>query len=83
MIDYAGAGPRVVRFIEGQSVRTLFIPLINVSATPARVARRSFAVVLERVAGGPALGSPARVTIAIESSPGPGLRADIEVRAHK
>jgi hypothetical protein len=83
VIDYASAGPRLVRFIEGQSVRILFIPLINMPATTAPVAHRSFTVVLERVAGGPALGWPARVTVAIESWPGAGPLADYPVRARK
>jgi len=83
VIDDARAGPRLVRFIEGQSVRSLFIPLINVPATALPAAHRSFTVVLERVAGGPALGWPARITVAIEPWSGAGPRADYQVRARK
>ncbi|HEX2789758.1 MAG TPA: protein kinase [Steroidobacteraceae bacterium] len=65
-IDYERIPPQVVRFIEGQAVRTLFIPLINTPATSVSRDARTFTVALERVAGGPALGRFARVTVAID-----------------
>jgi serine/threonine protein kinase len=68
-IDYARTQPRVVRFIEGQAVRTLFIPLINTRAPLASPGPLTFTVALERVAGGPALGRFARVTVAIDPPP--------------
>ena len=68
-IDYARTEPQVVRFIEGQSVRTLFVPLINTGATLSTRGPRTFSVALEPVAGGPALGRIARVTVAIDPAP--------------
>jgi hypothetical protein len=68
-VDYQQTEPQVVRFIEGQAVRTLFIPLINTSGTLKLHAPRTFTVALERVKGGPALGRFARVTVAIDPTP--------------
>jgi serine/threonine protein kinase len=68
-VDYQQIEPQVVRFIEGQAVRTLFIPLINTSTTLELRGPRSFTVALERVKGGPALGRFARVTVAIDPPP--------------
>jgi hypothetical protein len=68
-VDYERIQPQVVRFIEGQAVRTLFIPLINSPATSARPGPRTFTVALERVKGGPALGRFARVTVTIDPPP--------------
>jgi serine/threonine protein kinase len=50
-IDYVGARTGLVRFNEGQGVRTLFIPLVKGPVTPSH-GRRAFTVTLERVAGG-------------------------------
>jgi predicted Ser/Thr protein kinase len=68
-IDYARIEPRVVRFTEGQAVRTLFIPLINTPTPLVAHGPLTFTVALERVAGGPALGRFARVTVAIDPPP--------------
>jgi serine/threonine protein kinase len=68
-VDYQQIEPQVVRFIEGQAVRTLFIPLINTAATLELRGPRTFTVALERVKGGPALGRFARVTVAIDPPP--------------
>ena len=68
-VDYERIKPQVVRFIEGQAVRTLFIPLINTGATLVPRGPRTFTVALEQVAGGPALGRFARVTVAIDPPP--------------
>ena len=68
-VDYQQIEPQVVRFIEGQAVRTLFIPLINTAATSELRGARTFTVALERVKGGPALGRFARVTVAIDPPP--------------
>jgi hypothetical protein len=73
--------PRVVRFIEGQSVRTLFIPLINSGATLVSHDPRTFTVALQPVAGGPALGRIARVTVAIDPVPTPSPAAVYQARA--
>jgi hypothetical protein len=68
-VDYVRIQPQIVRFIEGQAVRTLFIPLINSPATSAQRGPRTFTVALERVKGGPALGRLARVTVTIDPPP--------------
>ena len=68
-VDYERIQPQVVRFIEGQTVRTLFIPLINSPATSVQRGPRTFTVALERVKGGPALGRFARVTVTIDPPP--------------
>ena len=68
-VDYERIQPQVVRFIEGQAVRTLFIPLINSPATSVQRGPRTFTVALERVKGGPALGRFARVTVTIDPPP--------------
>ena len=61
--------PQIGRFIEGQTVRTLFIPLVNEP--------RYFTVVLQRAAGGPALGRIARITVIVDSPPSP---SPLEIR---
>jgi hypothetical protein len=68
-VDYERIQPKVVRFIEGQAVRTLFIPLINSPATSVQHGPRTFTVALERVIGGPALGRFARVKVTIDPPP--------------
>jgi hypothetical protein len=68
-VDYERVEPRMARFIEGQAVRTLFIPLINTRAASVARDPLTFTVALERVAGGPALGRYARVTVAIDPPP--------------
>jgi hypothetical protein len=68
-VDYERIQPQVVRFIEGQTVRTLFIPLINSPATLVQRGPRTFTVALEQVKGGPALGPFARVTVTIDPPP--------------
>jgi hypothetical protein len=68
-VDYERIQPQVVRFIEGQAVRTLFIPLINSPATSVQRGPRTFTVALERVKAGPALGRFARVTVTIDPPP--------------
>jgi hypothetical protein len=80
-VDYARIEPQVVRFIEGQSVRTLFIPLINTGASLLPHVPRTFTVALEQVAGGPALGRIARVTVAIDPPPTLSRSALYQARA--
>jgi len=64
-VDYQRMQPQLVRFAEGQTVRTLFIPLIN-SRGASSYRERSFTVELHPVAGGPALGPVNRVTVTID-----------------
>ena len=63
--DYIAARTGLARFNEGQTVRTLFIPLVNEPNSPAR-GPRIFSVTLEPVVGGSALGSPSSITVAID-----------------
>jgi hypothetical protein len=68
-IDYERIKPRRVNFIEGQTVRTLFIPLLNKTTSHVPLGPRFFDVVLQPVAGGPALGRFARITVVIDPAP--------------
>jgi Protein kinase domain len=69
-VDYEEGKPEVARFVEGQTVRTLFIPLLNTTVQGMAGHRpRSFTVVLERPSGGLALGRFARVTVTIDPLP--------------
>jgi serine/threonine protein kinase len=67
-LDQRDLAPRRVTFNEGQVVRTLFIPLIG---SNTRLTRRpgSFSVVLQRAAGGPALGRITRVQVIADPAP--------------
>lgn len=65
-IDYQRIAPRRAKFIEGQTVRTLFIPLLDGSDSHAPPGPRFFDVVLQPVAGGPALGRFGRITVIID-----------------
>lgn len=68
-IDYQSGDPQVVRFHDGQAVRTLFVPLISNGVASAHRGPLTFTVALERVAGGAALGQIASVTVAIDPPP--------------
>jgi len=65
-IDYQRVNPRQVHFIEGQTVRTLFIPLVDKSTAHRPSGPRFFDVVLQPVAGGPGLGRFGRITVVID-----------------
>jgi Protein kinase domain len=82
-VDYELTKPQTVRFIEGQSVRTLFIPLINTGMAQLARGPRSFTVVLEQVAGGPTLGRYARATVALDPPPASGRYVAYQVRADR
>lgn len=69
-VDYEPVAPQVVRFNEGQAVRSLFIALLNSRAPVMAREPRSFTVTLEKTAGGPELGRFARVTVTIDPAPG-------------
>jgi serine/threonine protein kinase len=64
-VDYQSANPQVIEFLEGQSVRSLFIPLI--SAKQASDARQSktFTVKLQPISGGAKLGEIKQVYVTI------------------
>jgi hypothetical protein len=70
-IDYQHLEPQVVRFHDGQSIRTLFVPLVQHDGSSAQRDPRTFTVTLQRVTGGPTLGDIPRVTVAIDPMPPP------------
>ena len=61
-VDYEQVEPQVIRFIEGQPARSIFIPLLNSGDVRGP---RTFTVLLQKVAGGPVLGSISKVTVTI------------------
>jgi serine/threonine protein kinase len=68
-VDYQRIKPRRVNFNEGQTARTLFIPLLNKTTAQVPPGPRFFDVVLQSVAGGPTLGRIARITVVIDPMP--------------
>ena len=66
-VDYEWIRPQIVRFFEGQAVRTVFVPLIPAAASAASNGSRTFTVVLQKLPGGPALGPIARVAVTINA----------------
>jgi hypothetical protein len=64
-VDYQRLQPQLVRFAEGQTVRTLFIPLLSRRGMSS-YRERSFTVELQPVPGGPTLGPVDRVTVTID-----------------
>jgi serine/threonine protein kinase len=79
--DFGPTRPELVRFNRGESVRTLFIPLVAGRALTQPAHARTFSVVLEPVAGGPELGRIRRATITIDPPPDPIASAAYQVRA--
>jgi serine/threonine protein kinase len=79
--DFGPTRPELVRFNRGESVRTLFIPLVARRAPAQPAHARTFSVVLEPVAGGPELGRIRRATITIDPPPEPISNAAYQVRA--
>jgi len=67
-VDYEQVPHGMVRFIEGQSVRSLFIPLKD-GATALASGPRTFSVELRKVAGGPEIGAISRVIVIIVPPP--------------
>jgi hypothetical protein len=67
-VDYEAMKPQVVRFFEGQSVRTVFVPLIPNHASASSRAPRTFTVALQKLPGGPALGAVGRVMVTIDAA---------------
>lgn len=82
-VDYQRTEPQVVRFLDGQTVRTLFIPLINTRAAEPTHRPRSFTVALQPVAGGPSLGRIDRLTVTIEPAAGSVHPALYQARAEQ
>jgi serine/threonine protein kinase len=67
-VDFARMPSQVVRFQEGQTVRTLYIPLLHGRGESGN-RPRDFTVWLQSVAGGPAVGRIQRLTVTIEAAP--------------
>jgi hypothetical protein len=65
-IDYVPVEPQVIKFIEGQPARSIFIPLVNVGR--AAHGPRTFTVSLQKVTGGSALGEISKVNVTIPST---------------
>jgi serine/threonine protein kinase len=82
-VDYQRVQPQLVSFTEGQTVRTLFIPLINTRGAPSARRARTFTVALQPVAGGPALGRFDRVTVTIDPAESSGQSGLYQARAER
>jgi serine/threonine protein kinase len=82
-VDYERIAPQIVSFIEGQTVRTLYIPLIRTRVALIPRGSRTFTVELEQIAGGPALGRYARVTVAIDPPAASNTFAVYQARAEE
>ena len=78
--DFGPTRPELVRFNRGESVRTLFIPLVAGRAPSQPAHARTFSVVLESVAGGPELGRIRRATVTIDPPPDAIAGAAYQVR---
>jgi serine/threonine protein kinase len=79
--DFRSTRPELVRFNRGESVRTLFIPLVAGRVSSQPTPPRTFAVILEPVVGGPELGRIRRTTITIDPPPDALASAAYQVRA--
>ncbi|HEX4051133.1 MAG TPA: protein kinase [Steroidobacteraceae bacterium] len=64
-VDYKVIDSKVIRFFAGQTVRDLFIQLINSKTTAVPRGPLTFTVELRKLANGPALGQVSRVTVTI------------------
>lgn len=78
--DFGATRPELVRFNRGESVRTLFIPLVGGRPASQPAHARTFSVVLEPVVGGPELGRIRRATITIDPPPETIASAAYQVR---
>jgi serine/threonine protein kinase len=68
-IDYEPIKAQVMRFSEGESVRSLFIPLIRTAANTETRPPRSFTVLLRPVGNGSRLGAVTRIKVTIVPQP--------------
>ncbi len=80
-VDYQRIGQQVVRFIEGQVARTLFIPLITGRDRLPSTSARTFTVALEQISGGPALGRFPKVTVSLDPPPATSHLAVYQARS--
>jgi len=79
--NFGPTRPELVRFNRGESVRTLYIPLVGEHAASQPAHARTFSVVIEPVVGGPELGRIRRATITIDPPPDSAPGAAYQVRA--
>lgn len=64
-VDYQVTSPQVIEFLEGQSIRSLFIPLVaDKNAGDARTSK-TFTVKLQSMSGGPKVGDLNKVYVTI------------------
>jgi hypothetical protein len=68
-VDYQPLKPQLVRFNDGESVRSLFIPLLRAAADSETRPPRSFTVQLRQVGGGARLGAVTSVKVTIVPQP--------------
>jgi predicted Ser/Thr protein kinase len=68
-VDYEPIKPQVIRFSEGQSVRSLFIPLVRTAADTETRPPRSFTVQLRAVGREARLGAVSRIKVTIVPQP--------------
>lgn len=64
-VDYQVGDSRIVEFLDGQSVRSLFIPLIPQGNSEQARLSKTFTVKLQQTSGGPALGEIKQVHVTI------------------
>lgn len=72
-VDYRPVDQNVVRFIEGQVARSIYIPLLGSDSKAISRGPRTFVVTLQKMAGGPDTGPVSRITITIWPRPGSPL----------
>jgi predicted Ser/Thr protein kinase len=75
-IDYQPVSPQIVKFNDGEAMRSLFIPLLRTGAGLDARPPRSFSVALRQVGGGARLGTVARIKVTIVPQPMSGGMAD-------
>jgi hypothetical protein len=68
-VDYQAVGGNVVRFIDGQPMRSIFIALTERNAATATRRPRTLVVALRRMAGGVAVGPVTRTTVTLARDP--------------
>ncbi|HEX4378118.1 MAG TPA: serine/threonine-protein kinase [Steroidobacteraceae bacterium] len=68
-VDYKSVQSQIVRFSDGEAVRSIFIPLEHNAASPGAPGLRSFTVTLRRVDHGVRLGAVTRINVTIVPQP--------------
>jgi hypothetical protein len=64
-VDYQPLKPQLVKFNDGEAVRSLFIPLMRTGVDSDSQPPRTFTVMLRRVGGGVKLGPVTRINVTI------------------